>query len=431
MISFTTKSNFAKKSIPYFLIAIAFFMPVYLKLSIIGLFVLTFAWLLSGNWLNLKEYNKNSMLLWLLAFFWLLHAVSLVYSTNLYRGLNDIQQKLSFIIFPLIFYTSIRDVKSNYNKILIAFVSGLILSGLICLINATYQSLSFANSQFVFNPIPIDYYWENYFSYSRLSFPRHPTYFAMFYCLGIAILFYFAKFKKERSWTYVAIAIVICFFVLMVFLLSSRAGILVTIVVFIGGMLWLFLKRMGWVLNIVGVAVILLFLATFAKNNERFSILLNNLGLKHSVENRTYSPDEKSEIVNGDNIRTEIWLSIPEIVGPNWIFGFGIGDSKQELLQGYKNKGLINALDNEYNAHNQYLETFAGLGILGFLLLLSILIFPLYNSFRKRKILLIMFITIIALNFIFESVLERIGGVIFLGFFYCLFILMSANIEET
>src|SRR5688572_7343356 len=70
--------------------------------SVICVIALVIYWLASGSFKNsLNALLKEPLLLLLLGYY-ALHAVSLVYSSNLSYALFDLQVKLPFLIFPLI-----------------------------------------------------------------------------------------------------------------------------------------------------------------------------------------------------------------------------------------------------------------------------------------------------------------------------------------
>jgi len=76
--------------------------------------------------------------------------------------------------------------------------------------------------------------------------------------------------------------------------------------------------------------------------------------------------------------------------------------------------------DRNFNVHNQYLETWMGIGILSFVLLLLLLFIPLF--FRSKHYLLPYLIIILSTSFLFESMLNRLAGVMFFAFFLSLLV---------
>ncbi|GAH23167.1 unnamed protein product, partial [marine sediment metagenome] len=125
------------------------------------------------------------------------------------------------------------------------------------------------------------------------------------------------------------------------------------------------------------------------------------------------------------NTRLRIWKSSLQIVQKSFFLGVGTGDIKDELKTKYSQNSDEEAYDLNLNCHNQFLETFVGQGLIGFLLLILTLFFPLLSNNNRYKQLLVFFIIIVVVNFIFESMLNTIAGVVFFAYFYPLLNLNS------
>jgi hypothetical protein len=105
--------------------------------------------------------------------------------------------------------------------------------------------------------------------------------------------------------------------------------------------------------------------------------------------------------------------------------GVGVGDANDALYDAYQENGLTGAYEHKFNAHNQYLQTFIGLGLVGFLSLLSLTLLPLVRTALRKEFLPFIFFLLIVLNFFVESMLQTAAGVLFFGFFYCFFYLVN------
>lgn len=411
----TNINNFFGKAIPYLLLANVFFIPINIKIAIPFISVIAFAWLLSGDWLDIKDKVRGNALIILLASFWGLHVIGLSYTQNMYYGLVDLQHKLSFIVFPIFFLSSSHRILPFKKWFSVVFVLGSVVAGITLLANAFYMSTSVVLNQLIFNPVPYDAWWENYFRYDRLSVFHHTSYLAMYFTFSIAILFGFIKQSKSKSNVILNVLGIIFLYVLII-LLSSRAGILIGTLTLIIGMIWLFFRKFKTVILIISFVFLTFSAYMFIHYNERFNLLNENIEAivdeEETVENNKPAKD----------MRIQIWSSIPNIIGNNWVFGFGTGDTKDELISGYKRLGLTNACEKQYNAHNQYLETLLAQGIFGFVLLLILLLFPIYRYYKTGgDFLPIILLGIVILNLLFESMLVRISGVMFFAVFYCLF----------
>jgi len=86
---------------------------------------------------------------------------------------------------------------------------------------------------------------------------------------------------------------------------------------------------------------------------------------------------------------------------------------------------MTGAYKQRLNVHNQFLETFVGQGILGDIILLLLLIYPFIQSLKKQNYLFALFLLLIGINFLFESMLNRQAGVLFFAFFYSYFIFVE------
>jgi O-antigen ligase len=125
---------------------------------------------------------------------------------------------------------------------------------------------------------------------------------------------------------------------------------------------------------------------------------------------------------NGHSVlqRWEFWKTGWGIAKSNVLFGVGTGDVKSAFRQAY--------IDNEsplqpqfrLRAHNQYLTMWITYGIVGLVLFLLILAWPLFHGYG-RDANYIMFFILAALSFLTEDTLESQAGVMFFAFFYALF----------
>ena len=83
-----------------------------------------------------------------------------------------------------------------------------------------------------------------------------------------------------------------------------------------------------------------------------------------------------------------VWKCSIEIIKENVFFGVGTGDVKTELNKKYEEKNIQQALKDNLNSHNQFLQTYVAIGLPGFILLLASLLLPLLYGIKKGNILL-------------------------------------------
>jgi O-antigen ligase len=74
-------------------------------------------------------------------------------------------------------------------------------------------------------------------------------------------------------------------------------------------------------------------------------------------------------------------------------------------------------MNQKLNAHNQYLQTFISIGIIGLIILLYMLVFPAIRAFQQKDFIFMIFLAVFAVNIMLESMLENQAGVIFYALF--------------
>jgi O-antigen ligase len=414
---FAKVTIFCKRFLPFVLMALALFIPISYRVTIYLLDIAFITWFLSYEWYkNLKTAFRNRIVFFS-ALFLLLAAFSLLYTKNIETGTTKITQYISILLVPLMFATQSSEIGKYKVQIERSFILGLLLTAFYLLVRALSRSIFFTPVGVIYYPIPPEDPQGRYFFYQHFTEPFHPTYLAMYYSLGIAMLVFRIK-QLHRVWPKVLGFVAVTLFMLMIYFASSNAGYISGMLVCIVSFLWL-LKYQNrryvfyvFIPLLVGFGVLLL-------NNDRF---VNFMGYFRTQsdgfsENSSFEYKLKKE----GTVRLKIWQIVPAAVGKNWLFGVGIGDVRETLAKTYQEKNLDFALSKRLNAHNQYLETFVGLGLVGLSYLLMILGSALWQSVRRRDMVFFLFMLIILVNFMFESVLERFFGVLFFVFFLSLF----------
>jgi O-antigen ligase len=119
-------------------------------------------------------------------------------------------------------------------------------------------------------------------------------------------------------------------------------------------------------------------------------------------------------------VRMLIWEQAIQIIKQYPIIGTSPGDANDALYKAYAENGLTGAYEKKLNAHNQFFQTFIGTGIIGFLILCLITIYPIIHGIIKKNYFLSIFGFIVTLNFLVESMLQTQAGVIFYIFMLCI-----------
>lgn len=159
----------------------------------------------------------------------------------------------------------------------------------------------------------------------------------------------------------------------------------------------------------------------------------NNISMKQAWNNESFN---QNDYFSGEAFRIYQFRVILEIMKEEPIFfqGLGLNASLKKLEEkGIEhNVFLGNEKESGYqtkNFHNQYIQIFAELGIVGFLLFMLIVINCLKNAFKSKNFTAISFSILMISLFLTESFLWRQRGVVFFITFYCFFNLSNNQSE--
>ncbi|OYU81321.1 MAG: hypothetical protein CFE23_04295 [Flavobacterium sp. BFFFF1] len=100
--------------------------------------------------------------------------------------------------------------------------------------------------------------------------------------------------------------------------------------------------------------------------------------------------------------------------------GFGLSASQDQIRNKVKEHNLYPG-NGEFNFHNQYVQTFAELGVFAFAILLLMMFLNIRNAFLKKDFIHIVFAFTMIMLFLTDSFLTRQRGIIFFLTLYCLF----------
>jgi O-antigen ligase len=411
-----TIDNWISTSAYYYLfLLLAFIMPVYQKAVPWVVILIVAKWMAEGQFR--RKYlqiisSRRSQLIASFALLFLLYLLSLLYTGNQRQGYSELQIGLSMLVFPVIFAT--LDMKAfpgeKTNHVFVAFVAGCLAASLILIISAVVRYHGSSNL--------------NEFIYTKIAAGGHPSYISMYFSLSFALiaLYLFEAWKSSSSLKKTLLFLLLTWLSFMILLLCSKAGIITHLVVFLVMILFLFQKGKspvpGIILGMLAVSFTISAFYLFPPTMSRFGKAIGTLYNFDNIEStNTESTAE----------RLLIWDSALEAGFQHPVMGYGIGDVKEALGKVYQVHQMRQALKLSLNAHNQYLQTYLAVGIPGILLLLGYMIGPFFLAVKKKYIIYAVFIVVIGLNFLFESMLCRQAGVVFYAFFNTFFLFIRSE----
>lgn len=120
--------------------------------------------------------------------------------------------------------------------------------------------------------------------------------------------------------------------------------------------------------------------------------------------------------------RLEYWKTGWHIFKANLWTGVGTGDLQMEFDRQYEASQSKLTDQWRLRTHNQYLSIGAAFGILGLMLFMAMLFWPVILAIRLRDHLYLAFLATAMLSMLSEDTLETQAGVTFFAFFSCLFL---------
>lgn len=373
------------KSTNFFLILFVFFtvLPVKLNFSSLTIIILT-----AISLVNLIVYRRSiaslNPLVFLISIPLGVYAIGLINTSNLDYGISFFIKNMSFLTFPLIFYSLNKYI--NREKVLKYYLIGLVLNNIYLI----YLFLYYFNFGAKFYMIvTTDMY--------------HSTYMGMYNIVAFWICIFFFKKKSKKRYQLFAL-----FFLISAVLTSARIIFLLAIISLIVYLVLIFNSKLKKAIAIaltliVGSAVII----TVPSVNQKFHqfIEIDEIGFDkdnyQSISSRFGKIEASVEV-----IKNNIW------------FGTGTGDIIDELVKEYRKMKFVMGYKYRYNPHNQFLDNIVRNGLIGGgISLIVIYILPIVVSIRKKDFLTLSFILIISSVSLTESILDVHKGITFYVFF--------------
>jgi len=340
--------------------------------------------------------SKNEILThpitWFLIYYLLL-VIGLIYSDNEEFGIVKLENKLTFLILPLMWRNLIISRSREQWKII--FIASVVISLSICELMALYS--------FTTNKLST---LENVFFGQQFTL-LHRGYFACY--LIIASVFLLDIIKQKVDIKYI---IVLFYIYIGVIQSASKVGVLCMILVLMVYIIYFIVKqrlKIGWLL-LFGFAVGFLLIFTIENPmKKRIEIALSS---------DSNVPLKNNKSIESNAARILMWNASLNVWKENFIIGTGTGDYNDELVAYNKSMNNLGVVKEELNSHNQFLNTAVQLGILGLSVLVFIFISSYYHS--ERSISHVLILMVFLLNFLVESFLETQAGIVL----FCTLILL-------
>jgi len=411
-----TSLEFVRKNDFLILIYCAIGISLPFSIPLNGFFLIfLFVYSLYDRW-NGQPTGKKGMRMAELCFlilFFLMYVIGLLRSWNLSVGFSQVEKIFSLIIIPVsLLVAGRRFTVDQVNVICSGFIIACLIISVVCYGDALYNIIHFDSIK-VLNK-ERDYYYFTYIYLTNVS-RIDPIYLSL-YC-NFSVL-YILTTTLRKTWK----IFLVTYLIIFILLISSKIGILCLLLTLLltpvlkGSFTF---RILALSVTIVAVVVVSVSQVSFLK--QRFLV---NLDFDYR--------DEYSGLWSSFSQRLAVWSCAKESIEEAPLFlGYGTGNGNLALFEKYKEKGYIRGFEDHLNAHNEFIQTFLDIGIIGLSVLLIMLLIPLRRAIQSGDLLVALFLLMMTEYFLVESILSRQKGVVFFAFFYALLNDKKTDVPET
>ena len=425
-------SNLLKesKSNISFLPLVLLLVSIPLKLGISNVFLVIFLISVLINKNKLKLAFSFEYVMPILLFLWM--ALSYFWSVEPSKTINAIPKEIGLFLLPFSFFFLPLTRKQKQDAIHIYSFSIFFL--------ALYFLARAFLRYFLTYDINVFFYHGEYDNdYGLVPKVLNAIHVSVF--VAVAFFYFFTKEDNSKR-NYVISAILFLFLAL---LSSKNIFIVVLLLIFVYLFFYSKIANKMRLRNSIILLSIIILVFSFGKIKERFYLEfqsnsgksishnvvtgitegVHNVSIYEAWNNEKFTPND---FFPGTAFRVYQARLFFEFLNDEPIFwnGFGLNASFKKLEEKAKYYNVFTGNDElegyqKKNFHNQYIQIFAELGLIGFVLLVLILFINLKNALNNKDFIHIAFAILMISLFLTESFLWRQRGMIFFALFYCLF----------
>ena len=339
----------------------------------------------------------------------LVAVTGLLFSTNTQSGLATIESLIPLFALSFIIFSCEKLIDSKVIQYsIISFVAGVVALNLSSLFFISYD---------LWDPVNLQ---SNIILANNLIVKIHPVFLSLY--ISFCIFFLIDQFfpidtanRQKTGWLIFSLVVLVIYLIWI----NSRTGIFVF---FVGALYYTFHKFKGRrrLISFSLLFLILILIFTIPFSRERFlNAPLRVLQGKVSTithDSNTYTLIARKQILD---------CSIELLKGPEFFYGFGTGDFRDEIRECYLSKGYNYAYRENLDSHNEYLAQLHRHGIVGLFLFVMLLVIPFRYALKNKSPLLSVFVILFALTAMFENVFSAQKGVTFFALICPLLMLLA------
>ena len=361
--------------------------------------------------IHLKKYRLRlvfSKPVLVVASLYILGLLGFLYSPDIKEAGNEATKQLAILLFPILLILNGLDLERYKYGLLKIF-------GFTCVGTILYLYIDAIHTLHYFH-LPLSSLFTLAFMNHNFALPigLHATYMSMYAALSLVSFLYFIHIANTFSQRVLySFGIIILGAGLLQ--LSSRA-VFISLLIIVNFVLPFFLlkgkRRIFFIITAFVFSAVVLFGIYYIDSFKvrYISELKGDLGKKSM----------NSEITEPRLLR---WKAEMELISKRPVFGYGSGSEAGLLKEKFFEKQFFISYLQEFNSHSQYLSFLLKAGIVGLALYLYVLYFGLNQAWRKRDIIFMGFMLIIAIVSVSENILDVNKGIFFYSFFMPVFLL--------
>ncbi len=393
-------TNLFEKTLGFFAIGFVLF-PKFAPLF----FILLITVVLSGIIKKEVSFQLN-VISSLFLLFYFCYLIGIIFTHDINAGFFELEKKLSFVIFPLLLSLKFKKTWS-INVAYMGFILATFLVTLYGIIMALSTWLGSGGGDWV------------YFS-TAISPIHHPSYLAAYLTISTAFAFIGWREKLPFFSLYWIIPFTIFVLVIHGFLQSLSGTLFLLIAIFTSLLIWLrnkFRRPIFYTIIILMPLIGFIVINSISSFQNDWKDASSNI-IEYSKNPKSFV-EKREQTLSSSSVRIILWTAAFQIFYKH-PFGVGTGNMDE-----FMEKELIILKQKEltkqnFNPHNQFLQTAVEIGFFGLLVFFAILFSSIYYGLKYKNYLLIIISSNLLFNSLFESMLQRQSGIIFYCFWLCL-----------
>lgn len=373
------------------------------RLSSIGIVLLLVHWLIDPALKKkISSFRLRPTILICWSFF-LIHLIGLIRTHDFAHNWQGAEVKLSLLILPFVFSTENYLNAKRTSELFIIFLASCLLSFLYCFI------ISYSNYYSLYGMTAV---------IDRMNLSRaimHPGYYSNYFALALVWCVFEIADNKHLSPIVKALMIAASVLLIVILLiLISRTAIL-----FLACLALYFLWRTTYRIRNTMLRVVVFLFSMITMVLIASQIPSINFRIHRSL-NESHQLEKTMTLGNATGSRMVAWNSEWTLIKKQWLSGYGTGTANHELHDQLIREGYMHLANDQMHTHNQYFHTWLDTGIIGLLILITLLIWCGLLFYQRKQQIGFWLVCLIAFNCLTDDMLEIQAGIVFFVFFLSL-----------